>query len=175
MIDIILVRSNSTLHDVRVGKIARSLNKRYSFMILGWKREEKLDLSSNEKINLKLLNLKAPFGKMSVILYYPIFWGWILLMLFRFRPSVVHACDIDTVIPCYIYKVIIRRKLVFDLFDRYAMIYINPKSRNLCALVNYFEEAFSRKSDVFITVGKGYMNGFKRLPEKYVITMNCPE
>jgi hypothetical protein len=33
---------------------------------------------------------------------------------------VVHACDLDVILPCYVYKKLFRKKLVFDILDRYA-------------------------------------------------------
>ena len=173
-IDIVLVRSNSTIHDVRVGKIARSLNRRYSLRILGWQRER--DSPAQEyPAELKLLHLRAPFGRKSVILYYPFFWSWVLLELLRFEPKIVHACDVDTVIPCYLYKIMLKRKLVFDLFDRYAMVYLGPDGGMVYNFVNRLEELLSKRADIFITVGESYFEGFKSPPSKYFIILNCPE
>jgi hypothetical protein len=153
LVDIVITRSNSIIYDPRVRKIARSLSKRYSMLILGWNREglSKKKLTDNYIVDLKLFNLKAPFGKLSLVAYFPLFWMWILFKLFMYRPKVVHACDLDTVLPCYIYKIIFRRRLVFDVFDRYAMGYIpqflepgSPKFKTLYSLVNLFEELFSK-------------------------------
>ena len=133
----------------------RSLSKRYSTLVLGWNREGVSKKIINDYIvDLKLFNMRAPFGKPSLVAYFPLFWIWILIKLFMYRPKVVHACDLDTVIPCYIYKIIFRKKLVFDVFDRYAMAYIPPKFKTLYSLVNLLEEIFAGKADVLINVWK---------------------
>ena len=57
------------------------------------------------------------------------------------RPRVVHACDWRLVIPSYIYNLIFRKSLVFDVCDRYAMAYISPE-KWLYDRVNRLEEYF---------------------------------
>lgn len=174
--NIVLVRSNSSIYDPRVGKIARSLSKNYSLMILGWNREgissEKI---SNSTMNLKLFPLKAPFGKASLVLYLPFFWIWIFFKLVAIRPLVVHACDLDTIFPSYLYKTIFKKKLVFDVFDRYAMALIPPKFKLLYNLVNSLEEILCSKSDILIVVAENILETFKKYPKNHIIIRNCPE
>jgi hypothetical protein len=67
-----------------------------------------------------------------MIFYFPLFWTWVFIKLVIYRPKVVHAFDLDTVLPCYIYKKLFRKKLVFDIVDRYAItFYISPWNRQL--------------------------------------------
>jgi glycosyltransferase involved in cell wall biosynthesis len=183
LVDTIITRSNSIIYDPRVGKIYRSLSKRYSTLILGWNREGvSKKTTDNYIVDLKLFNLKAPFGKPSLVAYFPLFWMWILFKLFVCRPKVVHACDLDTVLPCYIYKIIFRRRLVFDVFDRYAMAYIpqflepgSRKFKTLYSLVNLFEELFSKGSDVLINVSDELLRTYQRTPKHCATIMNCCE
>src|SRR5437899_788401 len=112
MLDIALIRSNSVVYDPRVGKIVRSLSKRYSVLVLGWNREGiSPEIIGNYSVDLKLFPLKAPFGKSSLVFYLPFFWIWVFLKLVAFRPKIVHACDLDTILPSYIYKIIFNKKL----------------------------------------------------------------
>ena len=176
MVDIVIIRSNPVVYDPRVAKIVRSLGKRYSISVLGWNRTGALKKTiDNYIVDLKLFNLKAPLGKPSLILYYPLFWIWVLIKLFVYRPRVVHACDVDTILPCYLYKIIFRKRLVFDVFDRYAMAYIPPKLTALYSLVNLFEGFFGKKADVLITVWENVQSTFRRKPKRCAIIMNCPE
>jgi glycosyltransferase involved in cell wall biosynthesis len=164
------------MYNIRVEKIAKSLTKRYSTLILGWNREgvpkNKVD---NYTVKLKLFGMRAPMGKPSLVPYFPLFWFWILFNLFVIRPQVVHACQLDTVLPGYIYKLIFRKKLVFDVFDRYAMVNIPKKYLILYSVVNLLEELFCKKTDVLITVSEKLINSFKSLPKNYAIIFNCPE
>ena len=66
-----------------------------------------------------------------LVLFFPLFWSWVFINLIIYRPKVVHACDLDVILPCYVYKKIFRKKLVFDIFDRYAMVFIPPRYKTL--------------------------------------------
>lgn len=192
MVSIAIVRTNSVLVDPRLIKIVRSLGKRYSLLVLGWNREgtkfdplNPLNFSSKtdkaHDLTFKIFKLKAPIGKASLssylplIIYFPIFWTWVLTKLIVDRPQVVHACDVDTVLPCYIYKMIFRKKIIFEVFDRYAMTFISSKQGWLHSIINFFEDLFTSNTDYFITVGEKLLKTFRRRPKNYAIIMNCPE
>jgi glycosyltransferase involved in cell wall biosynthesis len=183
-VDIVVVRTaNSIIYDPRVRKIIGSLRKKYSISALGWNR----DSVSREKINnyiskVELFNLKTSFWKPSLlrilirlVIFFPPFWVWVFTKLSVSRPKVVHACDLDSVLPCYIYTTLFRRKLVFDVFDRYAMTFIPSKFKTFYSVVNFSEEFFSEKADVLITVSDKVMKTFQRKPKRCVTIMNCPE
>lgn len=170
---------------MRDQKIINSLSKKYSLLILGWNRLGKLENNSSKNIRgLKLFNLGAPsgterYGALRLIPYLPLFWIWVLLNLSRIRPKIVHACDLSTVAPCYLYKLLFRKMLVFDIFDRYAMAYI-PRNRNmffriLYSVLNNFEENFAKGSDVLINVSDELLQTFRKRPKICVTIMNCSE
>jgi glycosyltransferase involved in cell wall biosynthesis len=193
LVDIAIIRTNSIFRDPRLVKIIRSLDRKYSILVLGWNREGmkfngKVSLNeisysphNNYDSDLNLLNLKAPFAKSSLIDYtpligyFPFFWTWVLVKLIYHRPKIVHSCDLDTLIPCLIYKLIFRKKMIFDVFDRYAMTFIPRKFRTLYSMINTFEELFGEKADVLVTVSEKLLNTFRRKPKNCVIIMNCIE
>lgn len=176
MYDIFVIRSNSLLYSSRVEKIFDSLSRRYSVAALGWNREglPKDLLDKSYKGHTKLLNLKAPFGRLLVIAYLPLFWMWIILQLFRYQPRIVHACDLDTAVPSYIYKKLLRKKLVFDICDRYAMAYINPRHRLLYRIINFCEELIAKRSDTVILSWDRVIDTFRIRPNRYQVIVNCP-
>lgn len=151
-------------------------------MALGWERQSKLESGKDD--NLQLFNLRAPygyerFGSLRLCAYFPIFWIWVFFKLCTHRPKIIHACDLATILPCFIYKVLFRSKLVFDVLDRYGMTYI-PKSRNLFfkilySIVNSMEEMFARNSDLLITVSDKMFLTFRKKPKNCITIMNCPE
>lgn len=193
MVDIAIIRTNSVLADPRLVKIVRSLSSRYSVLVLGWNREgskfhgvNQLRTTSETSVEnhdaiFNILKIKAPFGKSSLIsylpliVYLPIFWVWVFIKLIIYRPQVVHACDLDTALPAYIYKLLFQKPMVFEVFDRYAMTFISPKFKMLYSAINLIEELFSEKSDYLITVGEKLLKTFRRRPKHYAIIMNCPE
>lgn len=170
---------------MRDQKIINSLSKKYSLLVLGWNRQGKLENPSNRNMEMiKLFNLGAPtgterYGALRLVPYLPLFWIWVFLNLSRVRPKSVHACDLSTVVPCYLYKILFRKILVFDIFDRYAMAYI-PRNRNiffriLYSVINNFEENFAKGSDVLINVSDEMLSTFGKKPKKCVTIMNCSD
>ena len=192
MVDIAIVRTNSVLTDPRLIKIVRSLGKKYSLLVLGWNREganinaaKSVSLPSNiaktHNLVFKIFELKAPIGKASIIsylpliIYFPIFWIWVFIKLINYRPRVVHACDLDTALPCYVYKLILRKRMIFEVFDRYAMTFISSKLGAFHSVINLFEDLYSERADYVITVGEKLLKTFRKRPKNYGIIMNCPE
>jgi glycosyltransferase involved in cell wall biosynthesis len=186
LIDIILVKSDPIRNQssIRAMQIIKSLRKKYSIIGLGWNRGSTTYEFANDEGSLQLFNLNAPYGyerygTLRLAAYFPIFWMWVFIKLCVHRPKSIHACDLATILPCYIYKVLFRRKLIFDVLDRYGMTYV-PKDRNvffktLHSLVNSLEEIFAKNSDVLIAVSDKIFLTFRKKPRNCVTIMNCPE
>jgi glycosyltransferase involved in cell wall biosynthesis len=194
--DIAIVRNNFIVYDTGLVRVVRALAKNYSTIVLGWNREGrknyvmenlkkeiigKTSSAGNINLGLKILKLRAPVFKSTLISYlplvifFPVFWIWVFINLAYYRPKIVQACDFDTVIPCYIYKKVFSRKLVFYVFDRYAMTFIPPRFKRLFASIHNAEEFFSKGSDVLITVHEKVLATFKKRPKHYKIITNSPE
>jgi glycosyltransferase involved in cell wall biosynthesis len=183
MTDIVLVKSDPIRNQssIRAIQIIRSLRKKYSIVALGWERRSK---SLKDDNNFQLFNLKAPYGyepygSLRLAAYFPLFWIWVFIKLCIHRPKAVHACDLATILPCYLYKVVFRRKLIFDVLDRYGMTYV-PKSRNivfkiLYSIINSLEESFAKNSDALMTVSDKMFLTFRKKPRNCITIMNCPE
>jgi glycosyltransferase involved in cell wall biosynthesis len=184
LVDIILVKGDSIWNQtsIRADQIITSFNKKYSIIVLGWDREGTIVQGDNHGIDLKLFNVRAPYSyePYGTIRYHyllPIFWAWVFVKVCLYRPKSVHACNLESVLPCYLYKVMFRKKLIFDVFDRYAMSYI-PKNRNfffkmLYSFTNWFEEFFAKNSDVVILVSDKMIRSFKKKPSNCITIMNC--
>ena len=175
MPDIVLVASNSIIRHPRIWKTVSSLQKKYEVSVLGWNREGVSSQDINKYIApLNLLRIKAPYGKPSLIAYYPLFWGWTLFRLFKSRPNVVHAIDFDTLLPCSLYKSIFRKKLVYDVHDRYGG-YVPREYTWLHNIINLTEELLSKQADVLVTVSRKVQNTFRFRPKQCEVIMNLSE
>jgi len=176
LFDVALIRSNPILYDIRALRIIRSLSKRYSLLVLGWDRKgTHASIEFWGRVLVKRFKIKAPYARLHLILYYPLFWLWVLKNLFIHRPKVIHACDLDTLIPAYFFKLFFGAKLVFDNFDRFAMAFIPTKYRLLYLTINKIEEVLAKNSDALIIVSKERKSSFGKYLPKYVeIIMNCP-
>lgn len=186
MIDIVFVKSDSIINQpsIRDQKIIRSLEKKYSLLVFGWNRDAIRAENHQIRNSHKFFNWKAPsgterYGALRLIPHLLFFWVWVFVKLCQVRPKCIHACDLATVPPCYLYKILFRKKLVFDIFDRYAMAYI-PRNRNiffriLYSVLNNFEENFAKGSDVLINVSDELLETFAKRPKTCVTIMNCSE
>jgi len=173
--DVVILRSNSIVHSPRVLKIAGSLKKRYSVAVLGWNREGiSKKLIENYIVELKLHNIKAPIGEFTLIAYLPTYWFWIFFKLMALRPKIVHAIDLDTVVPCFLYKILFRKKLVLDLCDRYAWSKIPRKYSLLYNFVNFLEERYCKRADVLMTVSQKLLDTIYNRPKNCILIMNYP-
>ncbi|HEY7777731.1 MAG TPA: glycosyltransferase [Nitrososphaeraceae archaeon] len=79
--------------------------------------------------------------------------------------------------PCYLYKVVFRKKLIFDVLDRFAMPYV-PKNRNVLfrmysSTVRSLEETFAKNSDALLGVSDKIFLTFRKKPERCITIMNC--
>jgi glycosyltransferase involved in cell wall biosynthesis len=183
LVDIVLVRTHFIAYDSRLNKIFKTLNKKYSVLVFGWNREDKITrkMKGDDTMNTRYFNFRAPYGKERLIsyaymlTYFSLFWTWVFVNLAYYRPKVVHAFDLDTVLPCYIYKKLFRRKLVFEVVDRYAMNSIPTRFKLTYSLVNYLEEFFSSRADLLITVGEKLLSTFQRKPKYTTVILNCPD
>jgi len=186
LVDIVLVKSDPImcLPSLRDQKIIRSLRKKYSLVALGWNREGAPIKSDTEGTDFQLFNVRAPYGyephgTLRFIPYLMIFWIWVFIKLCTYRPKAVHACNLDSILPSYIYKILFRKKLVFDVFDRYAMAYI-PRNRNLFfkmlySFVYWIEDEFASRSDVLVNVSDEMLTTYKKKPKNCTAIMNCSE
>lgn len=181
MTKIALARLSPIVYDPRVFKIVKSLKKRYSVIAFGWNRENvHSNIVDNYITDLKLCNLRAPLGKSvmhspKMLISYVYFSVWLFIELIKAHPDIVHSCDLDTAIPCYLYKLFFKKKIVFDIFDRYAMAFVPSKDKLYYSVVNFLEEFISKRVDVLINVSDKALNSFRKKPKHCVVIMNCPE
>jgi glycosyltransferase involved in cell wall biosynthesis len=71
----------------------------------------------------------VPLGSKKFLLFFPLWTIVCVWQLFKLKPDAIHGCDLDGVIPAYIYSVFRKTPFVFDIHDvtegKYAL---NPKS-----------------------------------------------
>ena len=181
--DIILVKTDPIMKQssIRAEQIVRSLNRKYSVLALGWNRgEDTLNKLNNNTDLLHVFDLSAPYGRtFRYLAILPMFWTWVFIKLCIHRPKVIHAFNLDTVLPCYIYKVLFKSKLIFDMHDRYGMAFI-PWNRGTILkkvhlIINSLEEKFANNVDVLISVYDKMFTTLKRKPRKCITIMASPE
>lgn len=182
MVEIVLVTSNSVIYEPRIDKVVRSLSKKYDLSVLGWNRDGVTEREIKDYVvKLDLFDVRTPFWKPSILRmfvrlvgFFSLFWVWVFIRLVISRPKIIHACDLDTLLPCYFYKVLFRKKILFDVIDRYAMIYIPIKFKRFYSIVNSLEEHLAAHSDVLVVAGgQKVYETFQKKPKNSHVVMNC--
>lgn len=116
---VVLIRSRAI--DPSVKKVAESLSENgYTVKLLVWDRQNNLEVQTEQKYKICKFYLRAPYDKISVIFYFPIWWLYEFYFLIRNNPDVIHACDLDTLIPAIPVKLIKKVKLFYTIYDFYA-------------------------------------------------------
>lgn len=150
--DVFILRTTAIDPEPRVEKTARWLHEAgFRVTVLGWDRER--TSKGKEVVNgikIERSRFKGKYGAgMGNLIGLVHFNLHILIRLFQFKPNVVHACDLDTLIPALIYCKLTGNKLVYDIFDFYA------ESRYVWKLkrqINQLERWACKKCDSVIIV-----------------------
>lgn len=139
-----LVRSRAI--DPAVNKVAKALSENgYDVKLLVWDR---LGNTKTEKIDgytLCRFGLKAPYDKVSAAFYLPFWWLYEFLFLLKHEETIIHACDLDTLIVAIFVKSIKKTKLCYTIYDFYADNLPNkfPRIfRKIVAIVEIFSIQF---------------------------------
>ncbi len=177
MFKVAFVRSGPVAPEPRVEKDAIALGKNgYIVDILGWDRtctEKKIE--KKPYYTIKRINLKAPFGKPSLI---PKLICWSLLemiYLFRSNADIIHACDLDTLIPALIVSKLKKKLVVYDSFDFYAHGISNRIPKILMNLLEYLEIISAMHSDYVILADESRIEQFKFKLKKFITIVNSPD
>lgn len=120
---IILIRSSEATIDVRIEKIARSLNKfGHKIEIVCWDRSA--SLPKIENVGYAVINrigIKSEFG-MGIRLLPKLtkFWLRTFIWLLKNNFDAIHSCDFDTIVPSLPAAKLRNKKIIYDIFDFYS-------------------------------------------------------
>jgi glycosyltransferase involved in cell wall biosynthesis len=114
-----LVRARAI--DPTVNKVAKTLSEHgYDVKLLVWDRQNTLKGENGEGYKICKFAFKAPYDRLTVVFYLPIWWIYELFFLLKDDCDVIHACDLDTLIPAILGKFIKRVPLCYTIYDFYA-------------------------------------------------------
>lgn len=178
---VVMIVRNSVLHDSRVMREAKALSENdYQVTILGMK--EKKNQPSN--INLSRVKVILIFLRTKNILPVNMF-GWIIkyfefilksvIKTIKIKPSIIHAHDLDCLVPAYLGKLFSGAKLIYDSHEMYTETSnINKYEKSVAT---FLEKKLIKKPDAIITVCNSIS---EELSKRYKVSvsqiiMNCPE
>jgi len=173
-----LVRARAI--DPAVNKVAKTLSENgYDVKLLVWDRQHTLGTEEGEGYTVCRFNLKAPYDKFTVLFYLPIWWIYEFFFLLRHKCDVIHAVDLDTLIPAIAAKSIKRVPLCYTIYDFYANNLPDgrfPHFRKLIrTLVASVEKSGIRFADVLFLVDESRLEQVKGARmRKLVYIYNSP-
>lgn len=159
------LRTSAASYDIRLRKyISACTQSGTSYLAITWDRLLEDKPLSPSEIQYKH---KAPYGLGHRIHNFILYIGWVFFALFnlvknRKQYKVIHACNLETVVVAYLVKILLGKKLIFDIYDtsgKYGL-----------------ERFFAQKSDVFILPHelRAQQIGFNETPDNMFVVENVP-
>ena len=116
---VILIRSKAI--DPAVEKYANSLAQQgYDVTLLIWDRKNQIPVGNSNNYITHCFKLRAPYNSISVFFYSPVWMIYEFIFLIKNNADIIQACDLDTLYPAIIAKIIRNKRLVYLIFDFYA-------------------------------------------------------
>jgi glycosyltransferase involved in cell wall biosynthesis len=166
----IIIRSNALDRDVRIPKEIAILEKKYSITFIGWNRDLLTDQNylKTQKIDQKLLNFKAPYGKL-ILLYLPLWWLFIFYWLLIKKWDVAHVINFDSAIPVIVVSKIKNKKVIYEVLDTYEDSMVLPEILRI--ILMQIDKFFLSMSDCVILADDKQNEEFHGIPNKNIITI----
>lgn len=176
--NVILVRGRAI--DPAVNKVAKSLSQSgYKVKLLVWDRQNTLKVKNDKGYEIYRFKFKAPYDKPTALLYLPIWWVYVIFFLLKEDCNVIHACDLDTLIPAILVKLIKKVKLCYTIYDFYAnnlpdgnFILLRRLIRSLVASIEKFGIGFAEV--LFLVDESRYQEVIRAQINKLVYIYNSP-
>ena len=173
---VLMLLSNEYRPDARVEKEAMALRgSGWNVTVLAWDREQRN--SMNEVMNgiiVSRVRTRAFKDKVGLVLNYPAFLLSIMRMGRRMECEVVHAHDLDTLLPGIILARLKGVPLIYDAHEHYAAMVAQNLPSSMVPIINLTERTLVKGADVVIVanhlVGAYLKPWFCGEP---VIIMNC--
>lgn len=173
---VVLIRSLHCDPEPRVERVINVLrNLACKYTVLAWDRMKKsLPFETKERGQYIRSQIPAQYGSGLRNIIPMMKWQlWVLTELYRIRPTVIHACDLDALIPALIYSKTVRVPLVYDIFDFFA------HSRSTAWLAPLFcltERLLARLANKIIVAHEERINqlGGNFPSEKVLVIYNTP-
>ncbi|MFD2331454.1 glycosyltransferase family 4 protein [Cohnella sp. GCM10020058] len=182
---VVILRSNPVLPDPRVEKEANELLKNgYEVQILAWNRNGGKGLKERGHIKVQCgsisttwLNIKANYGNglktlLPIIFFQVLLSYWLIKN--RNKYDCIHACDFDTGLTGLVCSKILKKKIVYDIFDYYIDSFNVP--RLLKSLVEFLDLKVINHSNAVIITNESRRVQIKKSRPKYLeVIHNSPE
>jgi glycosyltransferase involved in cell wall biosynthesis len=148
---VIIIRGRGI--DPAVNKMAHILaDNDYDVTLLVWDRQGTVLVDHISGFTVSRCTLRAPYDDMRVIFYLPIWWIYEFIFLLKNDCTIIHACDIDTIFPAVLVKMLKKVRLYYSIYDFYADCLSPRTPRFIRNLIASFEKNMIRFTDMVILV-----------------------
>jgi glycosyltransferase involved in cell wall biosynthesis len=148
---VIIIRGRGI--DPAVHKMAHSLaDNGYDVTLLVWDRQGNVEVDQNSGFSVHRCTFRASYDTLWVIFYLPIWWTYEFIFLLKTDCSIIHACDIDTIIPAVLVKMVKNVKLNYTIYDFFADTLSDRTPGFIRNFIAFFEKTMIRFTDLVILV-----------------------
>lgn len=170
----VIVRSCLETLTPRAFKNAQTLAAEgYEVTVLAWDREAKNPESEvRDGYQARRFRFKAPYGP-RILLYLPIWWCLEFLWLMSNRWDIVHAMDLDTVLPAVLAAKLKGKPVIYELADIYEdMIPLPQMLRRISVSI---DKIFMRLANAMIISDEARVQELDGIPNDNVtVIYNSP-
>jgi len=170
---VIFIKTNLLDIDPRLAKEMDTLQRNgYFVKLLCWDRDLKNDYQKRTDYDEIILKLKAPWGN-SIIFFLPIWWCFVFFQLLTVQWDMVHAINLDCIIPATFAAKIKRKPIIYEMFDTYEdMIKLPNLIRNTGIIIDKW---FMKMANGIIIVDESRVKEFNGIPNANIaIVYNVP-
>ncbi len=173
---VLMIRTDAGVFDPRILKESKCLSgSGYDVRVFAWDRRS--EFPSEERINnatFRRSRIPGPYGSKLLLLVLPLFWLRTIVEAWRFRPNIVHACDLDGLIPALCSKMLWGHPVIYDVFDMFGEK-ITGLPRFVRKIIRSFDRGLMRFADGIIVTDerrKHYVNA--AVVRRLEVVMNVP-
>ena len=164
--------------DTRLKKEAEALaQKNIDVEVIVWERAWPFPRNDEQYAVRSLPTKNAPFGKLSALLFLPVWWLFVCRYLIVSEYEAIHAVNFDTFALALLIGKCRRKKVIYDVFDFYADMLVLPAltgpARNLITKADRY---LMRFADGIIIADESRTEQIKRnLSNTVIAVTNSPK
>lgn len=167
---IVFIRSNTYNNEPRLIKVSEAIKGLEKFFIL-WDRD---GLLTERHTGAVYFSRVLGFGNVASLISSMPIWCWYCYReLLIINPDLVHACDIEAVMPAYIYSKIHKKKLIYDIWDATSGKFVS-NNKLIKWIANKVDQFFIFRSSFFILPDEGRLKqlGINKRPRNLILVPN---
>jgi glycosyltransferase involved in cell wall biosynthesis len=167
---ILLIMSNRIDESIRLPKEIKAFRDGgYSTKLICWDREPRSNRENDPSLDeVKSLNLKAPTG-VRIIFFWPIWWCFIFVQILATNCDIIHAVNLDSIVPTLIAGKLKGKLIVYEILDIYEYATIVPGLiKNILLAV---DKIIMRFVDGVVIVDEAQVQAVGGIPNRSVVTI----